>query len=85
MDGICVAASTTEEAHPLGCNTMCLEENVVLMAEEYTRLIKELERRQAFGASNGASPNSRDYAVGIRCASHALKPRDRQLVGVQVR
>ncbi|MGW4340570.1 dimethylarginine dimethylaminohydrolase family protein [Rhodococcus koreensis] len=67
-----VIPATPEEAHALGCNTMCLEENVVLMAQEHTRLIGELERRQATVVSGFRMDIASQWGGGIRCASHPL-------------
>ncbi|MFD6059623.1 dimethylarginine dimethylaminohydrolase family protein [Rhodococcus wratislaviensis] len=67
-----VIAATPEEAHALGCNTMCLEENVVLMAQEHTRLIAELEKRQANVVSGFGMDIASQWGGGIRCASHPL-------------
>ncbi|MFI8280907.1 dimethylarginine dimethylaminohydrolase family protein [Streptomyces sp. NPDC085929] len=67
-----VIPATSEEAHALGCNTMCLEENVVLVAEEHTRLIKELEIRQANVVSGFRMDIASQWGGGIRCASHPL-------------
>ncbi|MGW6379094.1 dimethylarginine dimethylaminohydrolase family protein [Rhodococcus sp. NPDC055112] len=68
-----VIPATSEEAHALGCNTMCLEENVVLMGEEHTRLIKGLERRQATVVSGFRMDIASRWGGGIRCASHPLR------------
>ncbi|MFC0454034.1 arginine deiminase-related protein [Rhodococcus jostii] len=67
-----VIAATPEEAHALGCNTMCLEENVVLMAQEHIRLIAELEKRQATVVTGFRTDIASQWGGGIRCASHPL-------------
>lgn len=67
-----VIPATPEEAHALGCNTMCLEENTVLIAEEHTRLIKELEKRKANVVSGFRMDVASRWGGGVRCASHPL-------------
>jgi N-dimethylarginine dimethylaminohydrolase len=67
-----VIPATPEEAHALGCDTMCLDENVVLMAQEHTRLITELERRQATVVTGFRMDIASQWGGGIRCASHPL-------------
>jgi N-dimethylarginine dimethylaminohydrolase len=42
-----VIEATAEEAHFLGCNTLCLEPGVVVIGAEHKRLIKEIEKRGA--------------------------------------
>jgi len=67
-----VIKATPEEAHALGCNTVCLEENTVLIAEEHTRLIKELEKRKANVVSGFRMDIASHWGGGVRCASHPL-------------
>jgi N-dimethylarginine dimethylaminohydrolase len=67
-----VIEATPEEAHALGCNTMCLEENTVLIAEEHTRLIKELEKLKANVVSGFRMDILAQWGGGVRCASHPL-------------
>jgi N-dimethylarginine dimethylaminohydrolase len=67
-----VIQATPEEAHALGCNTMCLEENAVLIAQENGRLIKELEKRKANVVSGFRMDIAAQWGGGIRCASHPL-------------
>lgn len=67
-----VIPATPEEAHALGCNTMCLEENTVLIAEEHSRLIKELEKRRANVVSGFRMDVAAQWGGGARCASHPL-------------
>lgn len=67
-----IISATPEEAHALGCNTMCLEENTVLIAEEHSRLIKELEKRKANVVSGFRMDIASNWGGGIRCASHPL-------------
>lgn len=68
-----IIPATSEEAHALGCNTMCLAENVVLIAEEHRRLIKELEKRKAEVVSGFRMDVAAQGGGGIRCASHPLR------------
>jgi len=67
-----VIKATPEEAHALGCNTVCLQENSVLIAEEHTRLIKELEKRKANVVSGFRMDIASQWGGGVRCASHPL-------------
>jgi hypothetical protein len=48
---------------------MCLEGNTVLIAEEHTRLIKELEKRKANVVSGFRMDIASRWGGGIRCAS----------------
>ena len=59
------------EAHGLGCNTVCLEENVVMIGEEHERIIGELKKE---GADIVATPmhTASLWGGGIRCATHPL-------------
>ena len=41
-----IIEATAEEAHSLGCNTLCLEPGVVIIGAERKRLIKEIEKRK---------------------------------------
>ena len=41
-----IIEATAEEAHSLGCNTLCLEPGVVIIGAEHKRLIGEIEQRQ---------------------------------------
>jgi N-dimethylarginine dimethylaminohydrolase len=68
-----IISATSEEAHALGCNAMCLAENVVVIAEEHRRLIKELERRKANVVSGFRMDVAARWGGGIRCASHPLR------------
>lgn len=67
-----IIPATPEEAHALGCNTVCLEENTVLIAEEHSRLIKELEKRKANVVSGFRLDIMSKWGGGIRCATHPL-------------
>jgi N-dimethylarginine dimethylaminohydrolase len=40
-----IIEATAEEAHTLGCNTICLEPGVVIIGAEHKRLIREIEKR----------------------------------------
>jgi N-dimethylarginine dimethylaminohydrolase len=45
-----VIEATAEEAHSLGCNTICLEPGVVIIGAEHKRLIREIEKREVLVA-----------------------------------
>jgi hypothetical protein len=47
----------------------------VLIAEEHTRLIKELEKRKANVVSGFRMDIASRWGGGIRCASHPPAPR----------
>jgi glycine amidinotransferase len=66
-----VIEATAEEAHALGCNTLCLEPGVVVVGAEHRRIIKAIEKR---GATVLAVPFDRPSEVGggIRCSTHPL-------------
>jgi N-dimethylarginine dimethylaminohydrolase len=67
-----IIPATPEEAHKMGCNTVCLRENTPLVAEEHTRLIKELEQRKVDVVSGFRMDIVSQWGGGIRCASHPL-------------
>lgn len=67
-----IIPATAAEAHALGCNTMCLEENTVLIAEEHSRLIGELKKRKANVVSGFRMDIASQWGGGVRCASHPL-------------
>ncbi len=66
-----VIEATAEEAHALGCNTICLEPNVVVIGAEHGRLIKEIEKRGARTLTVPFEQPSR-WGGGIRCSTHPL-------------
>lgn len=66
-----VIDATLEEAHALGCNTMCLDENKVLIGKEHSRLINELNKRDVDVISVQMDVVSK-MGGGIRCLSHPL-------------
>jgi N-dimethylarginine dimethylaminohydrolase len=66
-----VIEATAEEAHTLGCNTICLEPGVVIIGAEHKRLIREIEKR---GVSVVTVPFDKpsELGGGIRCSTHPL-------------
>jgi glycine amidinotransferase len=66
-----VIEATAEEAHSLGCNTLCLEPGVVVIGAEHKRLIREIEKR---GVQVVAVPFDKPSELGgaIRCSTHPL-------------
>jgi N-dimethylarginine dimethylaminohydrolase len=66
-----VIEATADEAHTLGCNTICLEPGVVIIGAEHKRLIRELERRgvQVIGVP---FDKPSELGGGIRCSTHPL-------------
>jgi glycine amidinotransferase len=66
-----VIDATAEEAHTLGCNTICLEPGVVVIGAEHRRLITEIEKRDA---TTIPIPFDKASELGgaIRCSTHPL-------------
>jgi glycine amidinotransferase len=66
-----VIEATAEEAHSLGCNTICLEPGVVVIGAEHKRLISEIEKR---GVRTVPVPFDQPSKLGggIRCSTHPL-------------
>jgi N-dimethylarginine dimethylaminohydrolase len=66
-----VIEATAEEAHALGCNTLCLEPGVVIVGAEHKRLIRAIEQH---GATVVPVPFDAPSEVGggIRCSTHPL-------------
>ena len=62
---------TSDEAHAMGTNTMCLEENKVLIGSEHGRLIDELKKHGANVVSTNTETLSK-WGGGIRCSTHPL-------------
>ncbi len=71
LDGWEVIQATSWEAHALGCNTMCLDENKILIGAEHTRLIEKLKQR---GVKVETVPmeDVSGFGGSIRCLSHPL-------------
>lgn len=66
-----VIEATAEEAQVMGCNTFCLEPGVVLVGAEHTRIIKEIEKRNATVIPVPFDKPS-ELGGGIRCTTHPL-------------
>ena len=66
-----VIEATAEEAHSLGCNTLCLEPGAVLIGAEHKRLIKEIEKRKVRVVPVPFDKPS-ELGGGIRCSTHPL-------------
>jgi N-dimethylarginine dimethylaminohydrolase len=66
-----IIEANAEEAHALGCNTICLEPDVVIISVEHKRLIREIEKR---GVSIVPIPFDKpsELGGGIRCSTHPL-------------
>jgi N-dimethylarginine dimethylaminohydrolase len=66
-----IIEATAEEAHSLGCNTLCLEPGVVIIGAEHKRLIGEIEQR---GVQVIPVPFDKpsELGGGIRCSTHPL-------------
>ena len=41
-----VIEATADEAHALGCNTICLDPNTIIIGAEHKRLIREIENAE---------------------------------------
>jgi len=68
-----IIPATEKEAHHMGCNTVCLDANTPLVAEEHVRLIAELEKREVNVVSGFRMDVLSKLGGGIRCASHPLR------------
>lgn len=66
-----VIEATAQEAHELGCNTLCIEPGVVLIGAEHKRLIKEIEKRKGQAIPIPFDKPS-EWGGGIRCSTHPL-------------
>jgi len=66
-----VIEATAEEAHALGCNTLCLEPGMVIIGAEHRRLISEIEKRGA-GVLPVPFDAPSEVGGGIRCSTHPL-------------
>jgi N-dimethylarginine dimethylaminohydrolase len=66
-----VIEATAEEAHALGCNTLCLEPGMVIIGVEHRRLISEIEKRGA-GVLPVPFDAPSEVGGGIRCSTHPL-------------
>jgi len=66
-----VIEATADEAHALGCNTICLDPNTIIIGAEHKRLIREIEKR---GMNVLPTPFDMPSALGgaIRCSTHPL-------------
>ncbi|MFG3253416.1 dimethylarginine dimethylaminohydrolase family protein [Streptomyces sp. NPDC048172] len=68
-----VIDATREEAHALGCNTMALAPNKVVIAREHTRLIRQLRRRRVDVISEFEFGAVCALGGGIRCVTSPLR------------
>ncbi len=66
-----IIKATEEEAHKLGCNTLCLEPGVVVTGEEHGRLIAEIEKRKC-EVVRVPFDKPPTFGGGIRCTTHPL-------------
>ncbi len=66
-----VIEATANEAHALGCNTICLAPNTIIIGVEHERLIREIEKR---GMNVLPTPFDMPSALGgaIRCSAHPI-------------
>jgi len=66
-----VIEATADEAHALGCNTICLDPNTIIIGAEHKRLIREIEKR---GLNVLPTPFDMPSALGgaIRCSTQPL-------------
>ncbi len=64
-----IIEATAEEAHSLGCNTICLE--LVVIGAEHQRLIGEIEKRRVRTIRVPFDQPSK-LGGGIRCSKHPL-------------
>ncbi len=71
LSGWEVIEATADEAHALGCNTICLDPNTIIIGAEHKRLIREIEKR---GMNVLPTPFDMPSALGgaIRCSTHPL-------------
>jgi len=66
-----IIEATSDEAHAMGTNTMCLENNTVVIGSEQGRLIDEIKKHGGNIVSTPTETLSR-WGGGIRCASHPI-------------
>jgi N-dimethylarginine dimethylaminohydrolase len=78
-----VIEATAEEAHSLGCNTICLEPGVVIIGAEHKRLIREIEKRGVLVVAIPFDKPS-ELGGGIRCSTHPLLRGLRATLSVKV-
>lgn len=66
-----VIQATAEEAHALGCNTICLDPDTIIIGAEHKRLIREIEKRRM---NVLPTPFDKPSELGgaIRCSTHPL-------------
>ncbi|WP_020667725.1 dimethylarginine dimethylaminohydrolase family protein [Amycolatopsis nigrescens] len=64
--------ATAEEAHAMGCNTVCLAPNTVVIPQEHGRLIDELRQHRAEVVSGFGFDLVSEFGGGVRCATVPL-------------
>ncbi|MBB6173382.1 N-dimethylarginine dimethylaminohydrolase [Nocardiopsis mwathae] len=67
-----VIDATEEEARAMGCNTLCLAPNRVIVPSEHTRLIGELRRRGVEVVDDISFAKVSQNGGGVRCATAPL-------------
>ncbi|WP_158887498.1 dimethylarginine dimethylaminohydrolase family protein [Amycolatopsis anabasis] len=67
-----IIEATADEAHAMGCNTLCLAPNKVVVPQEHTRLIEALARHDADVVSGFTFDLVSEFGGGVRCATHPL-------------
>ncbi|MFC4336488.1 dimethylarginine dimethylaminohydrolase family protein [Salininema proteolyticum] len=68
-----VVDATEEEAHAMGCNSMCLAPNKVIVPDEHGRLIDELVKRDVEVVGDFRFDEVSHAGGGVRCATQPLK------------
>src|SRR5262249_6863622 len=92
-----VIEATAEEAHALGCNTLCLEPGMVIVGAEHRRLINEIEseapafflfpstHRRRLAVAFAARPTRSCVTFDRALAATSWTRRPRYHVGVRAR
>lgn len=68
-----IIEATAEEAHAMGCNSVCVAPNRVVIANEHTRLIEELLRRDVEIVGDFGFAAISQGGGGVRCATMPLR------------
>ncbi|MGO1973673.1 MAG: dimethylarginine dimethylaminohydrolase family protein [Propionibacteriaceae bacterium] len=65
--------ATADEAHVMGCNTVCVAPNRVVIPNEHTRLIEELVKRDVEIVGDFSFEGISQGGGGVRCATMPIR------------
>lgn len=68
-----IIEATAQEAHVMGCNTVCVEQNKVIIPNEHTRLIDELVKRDVEIVGDFSFEWISRGGGGVRCATMPIR------------